>query len=125
MSYDLALGRTSHDLALDKKHTSVDLTWIDNAERIAQQIKITLLMWQGEYFLDTTFGVPYLDDILIKNPARASLESLLRARILAVPGVSRVVRLQLHIERDARTLAVTFDVQTAFGNLNRSLTLSR
>ena len=58
--YDLALNIDAWDLAFKDN----DLMLIDNAERIAQQIKITLQYWFEEWFLDTTKGIPYLQYIL-------------------------------------------------------------
>ena len=54
--YDLALNVDSWDLVFHNN----DLLLIDNAERIGQQIKITLQFWFEEWFLDTTQGIPYL-----------------------------------------------------------------
>ena len=62
--YDLALNVDSWDLVFHNN----DLLLIDNAERIGQQIKITLQFWFQEWFLDTTQGIPYLQYICIKTP---------------------------------------------------------
>ena len=90
---------------------------------IAQQIKTTLLTFLGEWFLDTTFGVPYFEDVLVKSPNRASIEAIFRARIRAVPGVARVRGLELQVERQLRVLRVTYDVDTAAGRLERVVAL--
>ncbi|CAB3660924.1 hypothetical protein LMG26696_03367 [Achromobacter pulmonis] len=111
MSVDLQLS-PDHDLALDLLgRTSL----VDGAERVAQQIKVTLLAFLGEWFLDTSFGVPYFDQVLVKNPDRAAIEAVFRARILDVPGVSRVRRLSLAIDRARRVLSVEFEADSAYG----------
>ena len=61
---DIALDARTHDIVL----VDGDMLFIDNAERVAQQIKIQLLTFYGEWYLDTTWGVPYLEYILVKNP---------------------------------------------------------
>jgi len=119
MALDLALS-TGHDLDLDLLGRA---TLLDGAERVGQQVKVTLLAFLGEWFLDTTFGVPYLDDILVKAPDRASIEGILRARIGAVPGVQRVRALDLQIERQLRILRVAFDADTTEGRLQRVVEL--
>ncbi|WMD20911.1 hypothetical protein RAS12_00640 [Achromobacter seleniivolatilans] len=121
MALDLALS-ADHDLDLDLLGRT---TFVDGADRIAQQIKVTLLAFMGEWFLDTTFGVPYFDDILVKSPDRASIEAILRARIRAVPGVERVRRLDLEIERQLRVLRVSFDADTTAGRLDRVVELRK
>lgn len=119
MAYDLVLS-DDHDLDLDLLGRA-SLT--DGAERIGQQIKITLLAFLGEWFLDTSFGVPYIESVQIKSPDRASIESIFRARILDVPGVQRVRRLELQIERQLRILRVVFDADTDAGRLDQVVDL--
>ena len=80
MSYDLALDAKTHDIVV---HDS-DVIFIDNAERVAQQIKIQLLTLLGEWFLDVTHGVPYLEYILVKNPNFELIRQILKEHILKV-----------------------------------------
>ncbi len=119
MALDLALSR-DHDLDVGLLG---ELSFIDGAERISQQVKVTLLAFLGEWFLDTSFGVPYFESILVKSPDRASIEAVLRARIRAVPGVDRVRRLDLDIEPELRILRVTFEADTAAGRIERVVEL--
>lgn len=112
MSYDIQLDPLTHDLVIAPPG---DLQLVDGAARVAQQIKVTLLLFLGEWFLDTDFGVPYLEQVLVKNPNFAGVNALLRARILDVPGVTRIVSLSMDMNRQARTLSVTFSAETPFG----------
>jgi len=118
VSIDLKLN-AGHDLALD----STCVVLVDGAARVRQQIKVTLLTWLGEYFLDVTFGVPYLESILVKRPNRAEVESVLRQRITAVPGVLRVTRMDIQIDREARQLRVDFQAATSEGLVTDLITL--
>ena len=70
MSVDLKLGG-NHDLDLCR------LTLADGAERVRQQIKVTLLTFLGEWFLNTDHGVPYFEQILKKAPSRAAIEAVI------------------------------------------------
>ncbi len=121
MSIDIALDTKTHDLDLSQ---GGDCSWIEGAERVAQQIKVTLLAFLGEWFLDVTFGVPYFEAIMVKAPDRASLEAIFRAKIAAVPGVRLVRRLDLLIDRAARTLAVDFEAQSDEGIIARRYLLA-
>jgi len=124
MSYDIQLDPLTHDLVIAAPG---DLRLVDGAARVAQQIKVTLLLFLGEWFLDTDFGVPYLEEVLVKNPNFAGVNALLRARILDVPGVTRIVSLSMDMNRQARTLSVTFSAETPFGLVgphNVALTLA-
>lgn len=112
MSYDIQLDTIAHDLVIGENG---DLQLLDGARRVAQQIKVTLLAFLGEWFLDISFGVPYLEDVLVKNPRPAVINALLRAAILDVPNVTRVRSLRLDYNRQARALLVTFDAETTEG----------
>ena len=109
---DLALSAASHDLLLSSTN---DLMLIGNAERVAQQIKISLKAFLGEWFLDTGFGIPYFEEMLVKNPNMMIVREIIRDRILAVPGVMTVITLDVEIDRSARTLRITHETQTAEG----------
>src|SRR4051794_9209127 len=91
MAYDLALNRIDHDLQFTQLSTGkVSLLPMEGADRVAQQIKINLLAFLGEWFLDTTFGVPYLESILVKNPRMAVVETIVRNHIHSVPDVTGI-----------------------------------
>lgn len=119
MPKDLALDTVTHDLVL----SSFDAALVDDLARVAQQVKITLLLFMGEWFLDLTFGVPYYRDILIKNPNRAVVEGLFRSAILAVPNVTEIASLVLEYDSIPRRLSVAFEAFTDFGALDFNDTL--
>jgi len=118
MSADIKLT-ADHDLLL----YSGDIVLVDGAARIAQQIKVTLLTWYGEYFLDNTFGVPYLESIMVKAPNRADIEWILRQRILDVPGVDRVDAMSIQYDNQTRNMQVKFSATTQEGIVADTLTL--
>ncbi|QLB23309.1 hypothetical protein [Phocoenobacter skyensis] len=109
MSVDIALSK-GHDLVLDG-----DFKFISGAEKIAQQIKVTLLTFKGEWFLDNEHGVPYFDYVLVKNPAREQVEAILRKAIKDVPDVLGVQNLKLFINHPARKLKVEVQAETNEG----------
>ncbi|WP_454691121.1 hypothetical protein [Achromobacter aloeverae] len=121
MSVDLLLAG-DRDLSLD---TAGRTALVDGARRVAQQIGITLRAFLAEWFLDTTFGVPYFEDVLVKAPDRAQVEAVIRARIMAVPDVRAVTSLDLSIDREERSLLIKFEADTALGLVAETVTLSR
>jgi hypothetical protein len=96
---------------------------IDNAERVSQQIVITLRFWYGEWFLDVTDGTPYLEYILVKNPNLAHIRQILTERIQSVEGVVIVNSLDLDFNRQERTLAVDYEATTDYGLLTERVVL--
>ena len=132
---DLALSRISHDMQWTKSTPPPVVNpappqvikyaiWpIDGADKVAQQIKINLLSFLGEWFLDNTYGVPYLEDILIKNPRMAVVETILRNHIYSVPNVISIDSLVIDWNRKARTLGVQFTCETDLGPITDSVQL--
>lgn len=119
MSVDLKLDR-NHDLALSKGY---DVVLIDGLQRVRQQIKVTLLTFLGEWFLDNTWGVPYFETIMVKSPNRAEIENVVRARVRDVPGVTAVPNVQVEIDAQARQGRITLDdIQTNEGPVTVSVT---
>lgn len=112
---DLALNAKSHDLIVN----NADLMVIDNAERVAQQIKVQLLTWRGEWFLDTTHGVPYLDYILVKNPSIELIRSIFREQIMSVDDVSDVVDIEIDYDVKTRIMTVAYEASTSYGLVTR------
>jgi len=111
---------------LDKAVTEVirhTIFPINGADKVAQQIRITLLAFLGEWFLDVTFGVPYLEEILVKNPRLTTVETILRSHINAVPHVIRLETFIIEWDRARRTLSVNFVAQTDYGPIKDSVKL--
>ena len=112
MAYDIALQIGRHDLMATD---GGDILLIDNAERVAQQIQIKLKSFLGEWFLDTSYGVPYFEYILVKQPNMTHIRSILRQQISDVSDVSKVQELTLSLDRQNRALAVEYVAETTFG----------
>lgn len=55
---------------------------------LAQDAASAIKTFRGEVYWDTTIGVPYMTDILGRNPSIARLKSLFVAAALTVPGVA-------------------------------------
>ena len=115
MMVDIALNESSHDIIIKDG----DFLLIDNAGRVAQQIKVKLLTLLGEWFLDTTWGVPYLEYILIKQPNKSLIYQILREQILSVDDVKGLNSLDLGYDVKSRTLAVSYEANTDYGLVTR------
>jgi len=107
---DIALT-DGHDLAI----SDFDLLIIDGAEQVKQQLLIKLKLWTGEWFLDTEFGTPYLQDILGKQLTLSGAVAAIRKSILEVSGVRSIDSFSFNFNRQMRTLQVEFEVTTPYG----------
>ena len=115
MSYDLAMDMTSGDLVLREG----DVLLTDNAERVAQQILITLRFWLGEWFLDTKDGIPYLEYVLVKSPNLLHIRQIFTEAMEKVDGVKRVEEMNLAFDVKNRSLRVDYEASTDYGLITR------
>ena len=113
--YDIALNSNSHDVVI----ADGDVLMIDDKARIAQQAKIRLLRWRGEWFLNTRDGLPYIEHILVKNPNLLHVRELLHDELRTIEGVKRVPKLMLSMDRQNRVLTVNFALETDYGTIER------
>jgi len=123
-SSDIALNRISHDMQFHPvPNNKYSLWFINQADKVAQEIKINLLSFLGEWFLDNRYGVPYLEEILVKNPHMASVETIFRSHIGDVPDVISIDSLGLNWDRKNRILGVAFTCETTYGPIKESVKL--
>ncbi|PIV98553.1 MAG: hypothetical protein COW42_13935 [Deltaproteobacteria bacterium CG17_big_fil_post_rev_8_21_14_2_50_63_7] len=115
---DLLLGTASHDLELS---ADGDLQLVDEAEEVGQAAAITLDTQRGEWIYDLSFGVPWLEQILRKAPDLDTVRAVFVSTLLAVPGVNRIVKLELELDPTTRHLTATGEVDTVFGPVPFSL----
>ena len=81
---------------------------VDGDDAIVQHLSIRLRFFKGEFFLDTRLGVPYFDQVLIKNPDLVSVRGILREVILETPGIDTIDAFSTEFDGLTRKLAVTF-----------------
>lgn len=94
-----------------------DWAFAVDREGIQHRISQVLKTIAGEWFLDEDYGIPYFDQILIKNPNLPAVQDTFRRALLSVRGVSSVERLTLSLDTTDRTLRVNWAVLTDLGLL--------
>ena len=98
------------DILLD--HATGDLDFVDGdlvlSSDVRQATTIRLLTFLGEWFLDTTRGLPYLTDIFGKPLRPELVRSLYRNEIVNTPGVDEVLVITLDFDTTTRKLDVSW-----------------
>ena len=115
------MSDTVRDIALDINGdlaiSSGDLQLVSGSDAIVQAVKIRLQFFKGEWFLNLDAGVPYFQEILVKNPNPNVLQTLFRKALLETPGVLAIESLALTFDGRTRQLAVSYRVTTDVGEL--------
>lgn len=113
---DLRLDTLIHDLKINK----YDLSLVDDLESTAQRLKVRLLFFLTEWFLDREQGIPYLQDILQKAPDLQKVENIIKTVILTTPRVIQLNSFSLDYDNLTRKLIVEFNALTDDGDLTFS-----
>lgn len=111
MSADFKLTQLQWDLSVvDGK-----LATVAESEEVMQRTRIRLQRDRGEWFLNTTVGLPWYGNGILgsKNPARSEL--LIRQEIMATVGVSAIVEFNPLWDDAARELALYAQITTTYG----------
>ena len=89
------------------EHGDIQLT-----ESVRQAIRIRLLWFFSEWRFAPELGVPYFEDILIKNPNISRIRSIIRREVMSVREVRDVRDLNIDINAHSRRAVFSFNAVT-------------
>lgn len=91
-------------------------------DAIRQAAEVRLRTFRAEWFLDGSIGTPWVEQVLGRKAAAAPVRAVVRDELLAIPGVTGLASLTLAFDSAARSMAITFVLQTAAGDVAGSVT---
>lgn len=74
----------------------------------------------GEWFLDTSQGLPYFTQIFVKNPNPVVVDAVFKRPVIEDPAVLQLRSFTLDLDTEIRVLTVTFNAMTTDGELDFS-----
>lgn len=86
---------------------------VNSAAAVAQAIGTRLRLWYGEWFVDTSDGTQWLEEVLGPAATRNPTAEI-RRRILGTPGVTGLVSLKATVFGATRQIQVQAQVQTQY-----------
>lgn len=94
-----------------------DFVFARGLDAVAQECRIAIQMFAGEWFLDLDAGIPYWQEILGFKPEAAirAAQVAFTAELLAVQDVISVPLLDVKYVGATRTLNVRWQVKTVLG----------
>lgn len=101
--FGLAIDGATNDLHLDADGS---LAVARGAKAVAQHVRQRLMHFQGEWFLDTTAGAPWIYDILGSQYNPALSEAIVKAEILDTDGVTEITSFSVSFNREVRRLNI-------------------
>ena len=86
----------------------------DVPEAVGQSVKTRLLLWLGEWFLNTDDGTPYMQGILGKY-SKDVADTTIQDRILNTTGVVDLSNYLSNVDVENRNLSVQTEIDTIYG----------
>jgi len=122
----VAAGEVTRNLMVDAGtgdlvHDGRRLQLVSGIEAIAQDVRTYLSFFQGEWFLDEEFGIPYFQSILGRKTALIAVREIFRVAILSRPGVLSLISLELSESAAPREFVLSFRANTDLGELTQSI----
>ena len=94
---------------------------IEGIESLAENVDQRLKLFKGKYFMDTTAGVPYLEEILKKPVDPGLAASVLNAEILKEGEVTGIGEVSVDLNRNTRVFSYDATIQSIFGDVEVSI----
>lgn len=111
---DLQLDLDTHDLVIPDK----DLVVMDDTtDSITQRLKVTLLFFKGEWFLNVEFGIPYYQSILTRGISKTKVDGIFKTKILDVQGIESIITFTSTFNAMSREYTVTFSCRASTGDI--------
>jgi hypothetical protein len=111
---DITMDLPSHDIQVFGK----DLRIIpEKSEAVAQRLKIKLLFFKGEWFLNTEFGVPFYQRIFTKGITKGQVDNIFRNQILDTDGVLSIITFESTFNNSSRAYSLTFSCKVESGEI--------
>lgn len=108
---------SGNDISIVSGQTEV----LTDADALAQILNNKIMLWLGEWALDTTQGVDWLGLFNQKTFLKQRFVYMLKKILIADTRVERITTLDIGYDRETREISVYFEVESSFGTVSGSV----
>lgn len=120
---DFKLNPTTWDIIWNNGPLTREYTTQPLTQTVGQRLKIRLLTFKDEWFMDTTYGCPWWQRLLgVKQTSKASADLIFQQQILLEPGVKEIVSFESTFVN--RKYSLTFKVRVVTGEVTAPIIIS-
>jgi hypothetical protein len=98
-------------------------SFVEGADEVAQRMTQRLRTFLGEWFLNQEIGVPYLQEVMKKNPNNTIVESVFKREIMDTPGVIGIDSFNISVDNATRVMTLTVKAKSTAGKIKVEVTL--
>ena len=88
---------------------------------VSQKIRIKLLWFEGEWRWNKEEGMPYMSNLLVKNPDTDYLEGIIRSTIFEVDEVTEVKDVKVVIDTQTRNAIIKYVALTDYETIKEEV----
>jgi hypothetical protein len=99
-----------------------DFVFVTGLDATIQFLGQRLRFFLSEWFLDQSLGIPYHDQVFVKNPNPVALDSIFKTAIIDTPGVLELQSFTMRIDAALRVVTITGRVRCIDGEADFSAT---
>lgn len=100
--------------------TGAQATLTSGLTATKQRYEQRLRLFFQEWFLDRTRGIPYIEQIFVKNPNPVVIDSIFKNEILSDPATTGIQSFEIDLETLTRNLTLNFRAITDDGPIDFS-----
>ena len=102
------------DILLDTSGDINITAWgdISLTDSVRQAVKIRLLWFFQEWMFEPSYGVPYYETILVKNPNLERMRGIVKNEIQSVTEVQEVRNIKIDYDKPTRKARVLYELVT-------------
>jgi hypothetical protein len=101
----------------DLDMSGTDMNLVNDIFQLSQNLKIRLQTFLGEWYLNTTIGIPYFQEIFIKNPNEIVVTNYLKKVIKETDGIINIKDFSFVYDKEnpsKRAVDISFKCDTEF-----------
>ncbi len=118
----LRLDPQTHDLFVSNFQFAMNTK---KTEDLAQRLKIKLLWFLNEWFLDESYGIPYFEKIFVKGSSKDTVDDTFKLAIASEDDVEMLMEYSSVANKSTREFSIEGKVKTTEGDIvNIALSIS-
>jgi uncharacterized protein (DUF2164 family) len=115
MKKNIYLDEINKDLTLtSEKNLRVTSTL---SEFVSQKIENKLMFFKAEWFLNFELGIPYFDNIFVKNPDINLINTIFIREIRSIEEIIEIIKFETEYNPQLRTYAIDYEIKISDGTI--------
>jgi hypothetical protein len=91
---------------------------------VRQEVKILLQWFFAEWRFGPELGLPYYEEVFVKNPNTEMIARIVRTEALKADGVNEIRNVKVEVDRKTRGASIKFTIITDYGSFREEVAIN-